>query len=139
MATQIAILLMGKNKPIYTQGNDCGDYVVVTNARHIALTGRKREQKYYFSHSGYPGGAKFRPFARVMEKNPAEIIHRAVKGMLPKNKLRQFRLDRLKVFTDETHPYAQNIVKDMTAAIPEIITKTWNLDPNNKPVQHVQS
>jgi large subunit ribosomal protein L13 len=123
MATQIAILLMGKNKPIYTRGNDCGDHVVVTNAKEVALTGRKREQKYYFSHSGYPGGSKFRPFERVIEQNPAEVIIHAVKGMLPKNKLRQFRLDRLKVFPDEANPYAQNIVKDMINEVPEICTK----------------
>jgi large subunit ribosomal protein L13 len=123
MATQIALLLMGKNKPIYTPGNDCGDYVVVTNAKHIAVSGRKREQKYYFSHSGYPGGAKYVPFRRMMEYKPTEIIIRAVKGMLPKNKLRELRLGRLKVFPDEFHPYTSNIAKDVLIGMPKIKTK----------------
>jgi large subunit ribosomal protein L13 len=126
MATQIATLLMGKNKPIYTSGNDCGDYVVVTNARHLELSGKKRQQKYYFSHSRYPGGAKYKPFEKMMEKTPTQIIIRAVKGMLPKNKLRQQRLNRLKVILEEANPYAQNIAKDITMDMPEISTKTIN-------------
>jgi large subunit ribosomal protein L13 len=119
MATQIATLLMGKNKPIYTQSNNCGDYVVVKNARHILVSGRKEKQKTYFSHSGYPGGAKFTPFQKLRKEYPSRIIIYAVKGMLPKNNLRERMLNRLKVFPDESHPYTQNFTKDITMNFPE--------------------
>merc|ERR1712093_372993 len=93
LSARIALLLMGKHKPIYDPATDCGDYVVVTNARQVAVTGKKAEQKVYRSHSQFPGGKK------------------AVSGMLPKNKLRERRLERLRVFPDDVHPYEQNILK----------------------------
>jgi large subunit ribosomal protein L13 len=111
VATRIATTLMGKHKPIYDPASDCGDYVVVINARHVKVTGRKATQKLYRHHSGYPGGLKEIPFKRMIEEKPDEVIRRAVSGMLPKNRLRDVRLKRLLIFPDEKHPYAANIVK----------------------------
>jgi len=105
LATQIAAILIGKNKPIYTPHLDLGDFVVVINARKIRVTGEKEKEKIYYHYSGYPGGLKKRTFEKLLEKKPEEIILRAVKGMLPKNKLRKKRLKRLKVYPDENHPH----------------------------------
>ncbi|WFD47922.1 54S ribosomal protein L23, mitochondrial [Malassezia furfur] len=102
---------MGKHKPIYDPAVDAGDYVVVTNASHIAVTGRKDEQKLYRHHTMFPGGLKEIPYKTMLQKKPEEIIRRAVSGMLPKNKLRERRLERLKIFSDSTHPYEENFVK----------------------------
>ncbi|KAJ2784926.1 54S ribosomal protein L23, mitochondrial [Coemansia javaensis] len=118
LGTQIAQTLMGKHKPIYDPSADCGDYVVVVNARHIAVTGRKREQKLYRHHSRYPGGLKEIPFERLQDKDPGKIIEKAVSGMLPKNRLRKPRLQRLLVFPDAEHPYADNIIKRYDTKIP---------------------
>ncbi|KAJ2692784.1 54S ribosomal protein L23, mitochondrial [Coemansia spiralis] len=118
LGTQIAQTLMGKHKPIYDPSADCGDYVVVVNARHIAVSGRKREQKIYWSHSQYPGGLKEVTFDRMQEKFPEKIIEKAVSGMLPKNRLRKVRLERLLVYPDSEHPYADNIIKRYDTKIP---------------------
>ncbi|KAL8280905.1 hypothetical protein RQP46_006584 [Phenoliferia psychrophenolica] len=115
MATRIAITLMGKHKPIYDQANDCGDYVVVTHARSVAVTGRKADQKLYRHHSGFPGGLKEIPYSKMMETKPEDIIRRAVSGMLPKNRLRAKRLERLYIYPDAEHPYEQNLLKDHAA------------------------
>ncbi|KAI5477396.1 50S ribosomal protein l13 [Pseudohyphozyma bogoriensis] len=112
LATRIAIVLMGKHKPIYDPSNDCGDYVVVTNCKDVMVTGKKADQKLYRSHSGFPGGFKEVPYKVMMEKTPEEIIRKAVSGMLPKNRLRAKRLDRLKIFPGPEHPYEANIIKD---------------------------
>lgn len=104
-ASQIAILLQGKNKPYYAPYLDCGDYVVAINAGKVKLSGRKPSQKIYFRHSGYPGGAHTTPLAKLIKTNPRQIIELAVTGMLPKNKLRHPRLRRLKVFTTASHSY----------------------------------
>ncbi|KAF8650951.1 hypothetical protein AX16_005016 [Volvariella volvacea WC 439] len=98
LAERIALVLMGKHKPIYNPSVDCGDYVIVTNARNVKVTGRKDEQLLYRKHSMYPGGLKETPYQHMMQKNPDEIIRHAVSGMLPKNKLRERRLERLKIF-----------------------------------------
>ncbi|RKP06948.1 50S ribosomal protein L13 [Thamnocephalis sphaerospora] len=111
MATRIATTLMGKHKPIYDPAADCGDYVVVINAKSVKVTGRKAQQKMYRHHTGYPGGLKEIPFERMIERKPDEVIRKAVSGMLPKNRLRDVRLKRLLIFPDEKHPYAANIVK----------------------------
>lgn len=103
MATTIASYLTGKNKPIYTPHIDCGDYVVVTNASKLVVTGNKLENKTYYSYSGYPGGMKSTSLKVKLEKNPAKVIEAAVKGMLPKNKLMDERLKRLRVFAGEEH------------------------------------
>jgi len=105
LATKIAGLLIGKHKPYFVPHLNCGDYVVVLNAAQIKVTGRKREQKLYYRHSGYPGGFKAVSFEQQMAKDPRKIIIHAVSGMLPKNKLRAKRIRQLKVFVDEKHPY----------------------------------
>lgn len=110
-ATQIATLLIGKGKPYFTSHLDCGDYVVAINAAQVKVTGRKKNQKLYYRHSGYPGGFKEIPFQKQLLKDPAKIITHAVAGMLPKNKLREKRLTRLRVYSDAKHPY-QDKFKD---------------------------
>ena len=103
---------MGKNKPEYTPHNDVGDYVVVINAEKIKVTGNKKEQKIYYRHSGYPGGIKSQNFNELINSYPDRIITSAVKGMLPKNKLSNSVIKKLKVYKGETHPHsAQNPVK----------------------------
>jgi large subunit ribosomal protein L13 len=103
--TEIVRYLIGKHKVNYISHLDAGDFVVVVNAKHIVLTGKKEKTKIYSKYSGYPGGLKKVPFSFLKEKNPKEIIKHAVSGMLPKNKLRDRRLARLFVFADEKHPY----------------------------------
>jgi large subunit ribosomal protein L13 len=105
LAVEVADILRGKKKVIYTSHIDCGDFVVVTNAKKIVLTGKKLDQKTRFTYSGYPGGAKFTPYSVLMEKNPDKALMLAVKGMLPKNKLADKQLKRLKVFKDEKHSH----------------------------------
>lgn len=105
LAVKIAEILRGKNKVFYTNHIDCGDFVVVTNASKIVLTGKKLDQKMHFTYSGYPGGAKFKPYSVLMEESPEKALMLAVKGMLPKNKLADKQLTRLKVFKDENHTH----------------------------------
>ena len=110
LASAIAITLIGKHKPVYHPSQDCGDYVVVTNCQKIRVTGKKFEQKTYWSHSGRPGQLKLQTMNKVVaDKGFGEILKKAVSGMLPKNKLRKQRLDRLKVFDGSENPYKQNI------------------------------
>jgi len=111
MAVEIAALLMGKNKPSFVPYLDGGDYVVVINAAKVKVSGRTAENKLYYRHSGYPGGFKKVTFAQQMAKDPTQIIRHAVEGMLPKNKLRDQRLARLKVFIDEKHNYEDKFKK----------------------------
>ena len=109
LAVIIADKLMGKSKVSYTPHIDNGDYVVVTNAKSIQVTGNKMTQKMYYRHSGFPGGLKELKFEEVIEKNPSVAIREAVKGMLPKNKLAADRLARLKIFDGAEHAHtAQN-------------------------------
>lgn len=96
LATKISILLQGKDKPDFESHRDMGDIVVVKNVSKIKITGKKAKQKKYFHHTGFPGGLKEVPLKKVFEKNPAEILIKAVWGMLPKNKLRAKRIKRLK-------------------------------------------
>jgi len=105
LATEIARILRGKHKPMYTPHLDTGDHVVVINASRVALTGRKAEQKTYFRHSGYMGGEKHIPFRRMMEKHPERVIELAVRGMLPKNKLGRTMRRKLKVYAGAEHPH----------------------------------
>ncbi|ORE02401.1 50S ribosomal protein L13 [Rhizopus microsporus var. microsporus] len=111
LATNIATTLMGKHKPIYDPASDCGDYVVVINAKDVLVSGKKAEQKLYRHHTMYPGGLKEINFKNLQANDPTEPIRKAVSGMLPKNRLRQVRLDRLKIFEGSEHPYAANIIK----------------------------
>jgi len=105
VATQIAGLLMGKHKAAYFPNLDQGDYVVAINSDQIKVTGKKLADKKYYRHSGYPGGLKEVTLGEQMEKDSRKVIEKAVKGMLPKNKLQEPRLRRLKVFKDASHPY----------------------------------
>ncbi|CAO3693272.1 unnamed protein product [Rhizopus microsporus] len=102
---------MGKHKPIYNPASDCGDYVVVINAKDVLVSGKKAEQKLYRHHTMYPGGLKEINFKNLQANDPTEPIRKAVSGMLPKNRLRQVRLERLKIFEGSEHPYAANIIK----------------------------
>lgn len=106
LATQVAVLLRGKHKPYYAPHQDTGDFVVVTNAEKIRLTGAKSEYKSYFSHSQYPGGGKTIPFKRMIERHPDRVIKHAVKGMLPKNALGRKIMKKLKVYAGDKHPHA---------------------------------
>lgn len=110
VASQIAISLMGKHKPVYHASADCGDYVVVTNCQNLRVTGNKFTQKTYWSHTSRPGSLKLTTMEDlVANKGYSEVLKKAVSGMLPKNKLRKVRLARLKVFDGSEHPYKTNI------------------------------
>lgn len=106
ISVQIATLLIGKNKPTYKANLDEGDFVVAINASKIKVTGKKMSDKKYYSHSGYPGGLKEISLEELLKKDPRKVIEKAVKGMLPKNKLQNPRLRRLKVYSGAEHPYA---------------------------------
>jgi large subunit ribosomal protein L13 len=105
LSTVIADALRGKRKPIYTPNIDTGDFVVVVNAEKVVVTGRKADQKMYYRHSGYPGGIKSESFARLIGRRPEEVLRRAVKGMLPHNKLGAAQLRKLKVYAGAEHPH----------------------------------
>jgi large subunit ribosomal protein L13 len=105
LATQIANVLRGKRKPTYTPHVDVGDFVIVVNAEKIAVTGDKREKKLYWRHSGYPGGIRSRTLGDLLEKRPEEVIRKAVKGMLPRNRLARQQLRKLKVYAGPDHPH----------------------------------
>ena len=105
LASEVARLLRGKHKPQYTPYLDTGDFVVVVNAQRVRLTGRKREQKVYYRHSGYPGGLKQETAREMLEKYPERLIRRAVWGMLPKNRLGRKLLRKLKVYRGPEHPH----------------------------------
>jgi large subunit ribosomal protein L13 len=106
LATQIANALRGKRKPEYTPHCDVGDFVIVVNAEKIAVTGRKREDKMYYRHSGYPGGLRSRTLGDMLERRPEEVIRLAVKGMLPRTRLGRAQLRKLKVYAGPDHPHA---------------------------------
>lgn len=105
LATEISVLLRGKRKPEFAQFIDCGDFVVVINAEKISVTGKKLEQKKYYSHSGYPGGLKVKSLKEVLEKKPEEVIRKAVWGMIPKGKLGRAVYKKLKVYKGPEHPH----------------------------------
>ena len=112
LSSKIASILMGKNKAQYTPHNDLGDYVVVVNAEKIKVTGNKNTQKRYYRHTGYPGGLKSSTFSEMIEKDPENTILKAVKGMLPKNKLSNSMISKLKIYAGDNHPHAgQNPIK----------------------------
>ena len=105
LATQIADALRGKRQPTYTPHIDTGDFVVVVNAEKIAVTGNKLDDNRYYRHSGYPGGIRSRTLREELERRPAEVIRKAVKGMLPRNKLARAQLTKLKVYAGPEHPH----------------------------------
>jgi large subunit ribosomal protein L13 len=105
LATQIADTLRGKDKAQYTPHVDTGDFVVVVNAEKVAVTGNKLDQKRYYRHSGYPGGLRSRTLREQLERRPTEVIRKAVKGMLPKNRLAAKQLNKLKIYAGPEHPH----------------------------------
>ena len=105
MATKIATVLMGKHRPQYTPHIDTGDYVVVTNASKIEMTGRKLDHKMQMNYSGYPGGLKATPYREVMKKHPERIVEEAVRRMLPKGRLGRQMIQKLKVYAGDEHPH----------------------------------
>jgi large subunit ribosomal protein L13 len=112
MATKIATYLRGKHKPIYSPHVDCGDFIIVINARKVLVTGRKADQKTYFTHSGYPEGDKLLNFNEMMDRKPEKIIELAVAGMLPKSRLGKKVIKKLKIYAGAEHPHrAQKIQK----------------------------
>lgn len=106
ISTQIATLLTGKSKPMFTPHIDCGDFVVVINADKLQVTGGKETKKMYYNHSGFPGGLRERQLKDLMANDSTEVIYKAVRGMLPVNKLRDGRLKRLKIYAGDTHEHA---------------------------------
>jgi large subunit ribosomal protein L13 len=105
MASEIAKILRGKNKPIFTPNVDAGDFVIVVNARAIKLTGKKLEQKIYYRHTEYPGGIRERTAAKMLTEKPEDLVRLAVKGMLPKNRLSRKLVTKLKVYAGPEHPH----------------------------------
>lgn len=106
LASKIAPLLRGKHKPQFTPHVDTGDFVVVVNAEKIAVSGKKKTEKLYYGHSGYPGGLKSRSLGELLKKRPTQVIERSVKGMMPKSKLGNRQLKKLKVYAGSKHPHA---------------------------------
>jgi len=109
LASNVASVLKGKHKPIYTPHEDAGDFVVVINAEKVLLTGNKRDEKTYYHHTGFPGGIKSITADKLLQKSPEDVIKFAVKGMLPKNPLGRRMFSKLKVYAGDSHPHeAQN-------------------------------
>ncbi|MEP0764014.1 MAG: 50S ribosomal protein L13 [Chloroflexota bacterium] len=105
LATQVAVLLRGKHKPIYAPHMDVGDFVIIINADKIRVTGDKLDQKVYYHHSGYPGGIKSRTLREQLNRYPDRVIRSAVRGMLPKNSLGRAMIKKLKVYAGDKHPH----------------------------------
>lgn len=109
LATQIATILRGKDKPSFVPYMDLGDFVVVTNAQDVKVTGKKRQQKNYVRHSGYPGGLRVESFEKLIERRPEAVIRHAVSGMLPKNRLGRQMIKKLHVFAGTNHSYKKQL------------------------------
>ncbi len=105
MASEIAKILRGKNKPIFTPNTDAGDFVIVINARGVRLTGKKLDKKIYYRHTDYPGGIREKSAAKMLAEKPQEVVRLAVKGMLPKNRLSRKLVTKLKVYPGPEHPH----------------------------------
>ena len=116
LAVQVADVLRGKNKPVYTPHLDAGDFVVVINAEKVVVTGRKETDKEYMSYSGWKGGEKYRSVAQIRARHPEKLIHHAVKGMIPKNRLGRKLLTKLKVYKGKDHPHASQGPAPLTLA-----------------------
>jgi large subunit ribosomal protein L13 len=113
LATQIADMLRGKGKPQYTPHVDTGDFVVVVNAEKIAVTGKKLDEKMYYKHSGYPGGLRQRTLREQLDRQPTEVLRKAVKGMLPRNKLARAQIRKLKIYAGPDHPHEAQAPKEL--------------------------
>jgi len=116
LAAQVADILRGKNKPVYTPHMDAGDFVVVINAEKVKVTGKKEIAKEFMSYSGWKGGEKFRSVAQVRARHPEKLIHHAVKGMIPKNRLGSVLLTKLKVYKGDKHPHSAQQPATLAAA-----------------------
>lgn len=116
LAAQVADVLRGKNKPVYTPHLDAGDFVIVINAEKVVLTGNKETAKRYMSYSGWKGGEKYQTVAQVRAKQPEKLIHHAVRGMIPKNRLGRVLLTKLKVYKGSEHPHAAQQPQSLTPA-----------------------
>ena len=116
LAVQVADILRGKNKPVYTPHLDAGDFVVVINAEKVTVTGKKETEKFFMSYSGWKGGEKFTSVAQVRAKQPEKLIMHAVKGMIPKNRLGDKLLTKLKVYRGDKHPHSAQQPGSLTAA-----------------------
>jgi large subunit ribosomal protein L13 len=106
LATRIADTLRGKDKPQYTPHVDTGDFVIVVNAEKIGVTGKKLDEKRYYRHSGYPGGLRSRTLREQLDRQPTEVLRKAVKGMLPRNRLARAQITKLKIYAGPEHPHA---------------------------------
>jgi large subunit ribosomal protein L13 len=113
LATQIADTLRGKGKPQYTPHVDTGDFVIVVNAEKIHVTGQKLDQKLVYRHSGYPGGLKSRTLREQLERRPTEVLRKAVKGMLPRNRLARQQINKLKIYAGPEHPHESQAPKPL--------------------------
>lgn len=113
LASRIAPILKGKHKPIYTPHLDCGDFVIIVNAEKVRVTGRKMDQKFYHRHSGYPGGLTSISLRDQLDKYPERVLHAAIRGMLPKNKLGRRMIKKLKVYAGDSHPHEAQQPKPM--------------------------
>jgi large subunit ribosomal protein L13 len=113
LATRIADTLRGKGKPQYTPHTDTGDFVIVVNAEKVAVTGKKLDQKMYHRHSGYPGGLTSRTLREQLDRRPTEVLRKAVKGMLPKNRLAAAQLRKLKIYAGPGHPHEAQAPKPL--------------------------
>jgi len=113
LATQIANTLRGKNKATYTPHTDTGDFVVVVNAEKVHVTGQKLDQKLYYNHSGYPGGLRTRSLRTQLERRPTEVLRKAVKGMLPRNRLARQQINKLKIYAGPEHPHEAQAPKTL--------------------------
>jgi large subunit ribosomal protein L13 len=113
LATEIADTLRGKGKPQYTPHVDTGDFVIVVNAEKIQVTGQKLDQKLYYRHSGYPGGLRTRSLRTQLERRPTEVLRKAVKGMLPRNRLARQQITKLKIYAGPTHPHEAQAPKTL--------------------------
>ena len=113
LATEIADTLRGKNKPQYTPHVDTGDFVVVVNAERIHVTGNKLDQKLYHRHSGYPGGLRSRPLREQLRRRPTEVLRKAVKGMLPRNRMARQQINKLKIYAGPVHPHEAQAPKTL--------------------------
>jgi large subunit ribosomal protein L13 len=113
LATRIADTLRGKDKPQYTPHTDTGDFVVVVNAEKVAVTGKKMDEKIYYRHSGYPGGLKQRTLREQLQRRPTDVLRKAVKGMLPRNRLASAQLQKLKIYAGPDHPHEAQAPKPL--------------------------
>lgn len=121
LATRVASVLRGKHKPSFTPHLDVGDHVIVINASQVAVTSNKSEQKIYYRHSGFPGGITAESFARLRERRPEAIIERAVKGMLPKNRLGRQMFRKLRVYPGSEHPHSSQKPKQLELQVRKVV------------------